>query len=59
MHAHVGPYEALHRTYAVLEQALAAAKLTPTGPARESYETNPEDEPDPQKWVTRIVWPVE
>jgi DNA-binding transcriptional MerR regulator len=58
VHEHVGPYEALPRTYAVLEQALAAAQLRPTGPARESYETNPEEEPDPQQWVTRIVWPV-
>jgi DNA-binding transcriptional MerR regulator len=59
VHRHVGPYERLHETYAGLEQAIEAAALRPTGPARESYETNPEEEPDPQKWVTEIVWPVE
>jgi DNA-binding transcriptional MerR regulator len=59
VYRHVGPYDALHEAYAVLERAMAAAGLTPTGPARESYETNPEEEPDPQKWVTEIVWPVE
>ena len=59
VHRHVGPYERLHETYAVLEQAIAAAGLKPTGPARETYETNPEEEPDPQKWVTEIIWPIE
>jgi DNA-binding transcriptional MerR regulator len=58
VHEHVGPYDALHSTYAALEKAMAAADVHPTGPARESYETNPDEEPDPQKWVTRIVWPV-
>jgi DNA-binding transcriptional MerR regulator len=59
VHRHVGPYEALHDTYAALERAMAAAGLRPCGPATESYETNPEEEPDYQKWVTEIVWPVE
>lgn len=58
VHEHIGPYDALHATYAALERAMATAGLRPTGPAYESYETNPEEEPDPQKWVTRIVWPV-
>lgn len=58
VHEHIGPYDALHSTYAALERAMAAAGLHPTGPSRESYETNPDEEPDPQKWVTRIVWPV-
>jgi DNA-binding transcriptional MerR regulator len=59
VHRHVGPYERLHDTYAALERAMAAAGLRPSGPATESYETNPEEEPDPQKWITEIVWPVE
>lgn len=59
VHEYVGPFEALPETYAALTKAIAAAGLRPTGPARESYETNPEEEPEPQKWVTEIVWPVE
>lgn len=58
VYQHVGPYAELHGTYAALEKAIAAAGLRPTGPARESYETNPEEEPDTSKWVTEIVWPV-
>ena len=59
VHEHVGPMERLHETYSALVQAMAAAGLRATGPARESYETNPEEEPDTEKWVTEIVWPVE
>jgi DNA-binding transcriptional MerR regulator len=59
VHRHVGPYERLHETYAALEQALAAAGTRPSGPAREIYETDPQEEPDPELWVTEIVWPVE
>jgi DNA-binding transcriptional MerR regulator len=59
VHRHVGPYERLHQTYAMLEAALAAAELRPKAPARESYATNPEEEPDAEKWVTEIVWPVD
>lgn len=58
VHRHVGPYTELHGTYAALEKAIAAAGLRPTGPARESYETNPEEEPDTSTWVTEIIWPV-
>lgn len=55
---HVGPFERLHQTYAALEQAIAERGLQPGAPARESYETNPEEEPDPSRWVTEIVWPL-
>jgi len=59
VHVHVGPFDDLPETYAALARAIEAAGLRAKGPARESYETNPEQEPDPRKWVTRIVWPVE
>ena len=58
VHKHIGLFVELHATYAALEKAIAAAGLSPTGPARESYETNPEEEPDSSTWVTEIVWPV-
>lgn len=58
VHRHVGQFERLHQTYAALEQAMAERRLTPSAPARESYETNPEEEPDSSRWVTEIVWPL-
>jgi DNA-binding transcriptional MerR regulator/effector-binding domain-containing protein len=58
VHRHVGRMERLHHTYAALEQAIVVRGLHPTAPARESYETNPEEEPDPSRWVTEIVWPL-
>jgi effector-binding domain-containing protein len=58
VHQHVGPYEGLMETYRELSAAIAAAGLTPSGPARESYDTNPQEQPDPQQWVTSIVWPI-
>jgi DNA-binding transcriptional MerR regulator len=58
VHRHIGPMERLHQTYSALVQAMAAVGLRATAPARESYETNPEEEPDTEKWVTEIVWPV-
>ena len=58
VHRHIGPGENVHQTYALLEHAMAAAGLRPTAPPRESYETDPAEEPDRQKWVTEIVWPV-
>lgn len=59
VHRHIGPGENVHQTYALLERAMAAAGLRPTAPPRESYETDPAQEPDREKWVTEIVWPVE
>jgi AraC family transcriptional regulator len=58
VHRHVGPYETLPQTYEVLSEAIAAAGLATAGAVRESYETNPQEVPDPADWVTEIVWPV-
>jgi effector-binding domain-containing protein len=58
VHRHIGPYELLPQTYEALSAAIAAAGLTPGAPVRESYETNPQEVPDPADWVTEIVWPI-
>lgn len=58
VHHHVGPFDRLHQTYAALEQAMAERGLEPGAAPRESYETNPEEEPDSRRWMTEIVWPL-
>jgi DNA-binding transcriptional MerR regulator len=55
---HRGPYEELPSLYQPLEDWIHEQGLTPRTPIRELYTTNPNDTPDPRKWVTRIAWPV-
>jgi DNA-binding transcriptional MerR regulator/DNA gyrase inhibitor GyrI len=55
---HRGPYEELPTLYQPLEDWIREQGLTPQTPIRELYDTNPNDTPDPQEWVTRIAWPV-
>lgn len=54
---HIGPYDTLEDTYAEIERYMSAANLTPAAVMWENYVTDPEAEPDPQKWQTRICWP--
>ncbi|MDV8008687.1 GyrI-like domain-containing protein [Rhodococcus sp. IEGM 1318] len=56
---HVGPYDAMARTYAELERYCADARLIPSAVMWESYLSDPEAEPDPEKWRTRICWPID
>ncbi len=57
---HHGPYEALEQTYERVLAALAEAGLArrPVG-VWEVYLTDPDSEPDPSRWRTRLVVPVE
>jgi DNA-binding transcriptional MerR regulator len=55
---HVGPYEELGRSYRLMAEAIEANGLEPVGPTREVYETDPEEVPDPNDYVTEIVWPI-
>jgi effector-binding domain-containing protein len=54
---HVGPYDALERTYGTLMAALAAKGLHPAGPMWEIYWSDPETA-DPATWRTEILVPV-
>jgi effector-binding domain-containing protein len=55
---HTGPYDTLERTYTALQEQIKAAGKTPSEMMWEYYLNGPSDEPDPQNWQTRVVWPV-
>lgn len=55
---HRGPYEGLGEAYAALERWIAASNAEPTGAPWESYLTDPGEVPDPNDWLTEVVWPI-
>jgi effector-binding domain-containing protein len=55
---HVGPYEALGRSYRLLTEVLEDSGITPTDAPREIYVSDPEDVADPNDYETLIVWPI-
>lgn len=55
---HKGPYDTLERTYALIIERMSAEGMTPSDTMWEFYLSDPEKEPDPAKWQTRVVWPV-
>lgn len=55
---HVGPYDTIGTTYATLQAWMAEQGLEPADGIRESYLSDPDTEPDPARWETRILWPV-
>lgn len=55
---HVGPFETMEKTYAELQAWMAQNSLEPAAGMWEFYLSDPEAEPDPSKWQTKIVWPI-
>jgi effector-binding domain-containing protein len=55
---HVGPFEAMEKTYAELIAWSQAEGLTLAEGMWESYLSDPSAEPDPSTWRTLIVWPL-
>jgi effector-binding domain-containing protein len=55
---YVGPYDTMDSAYSALERYFAENGLVQGDVMWESYLTDPEEEPDPAKWETRISWPV-
>jgi AraC family transcriptional regulator len=55
---HVGPYDKIVETYKAMEAWMKANGLAPAAHMWETYMTDPQMEPDPSKWVTRLFWPV-
>jgi effector-binding domain-containing protein len=56
---HVGPYDGLPAAYDALAKWIAAEGGMPAGDIWEVYESDPEQEPDPATWRTRVFWPYE
>jgi len=55
---HVGPYEALQKTYEQLMAWSQSEDLTLASGMWKSYLSDPSAEPDPNTWRTVIVWPL-
>jgi DNA-binding transcriptional MerR regulator len=55
---HVGPYRELSRSYRLMSELMEENGLEPAGDPREIYETDPNEVPDPNDYVTLIVWPI-
>ncbi len=56
---HLGPYEAMEPIYAAVFAWIGDHGGTPSGAPWEVYLSDPETQPDPQTWQTRIVQPYQ
>lgn len=56
---HIGSFETLPETYKELEAWLRDRQLDRAEDAWEEYLSDPETDPDPADWQTRIVWPLQ
>lgn len=56
---HIGSFETLADTYRELEAWLRDRQLDRAEHSWEEYLSDPETQPDPQDWETRIVWPLQ
>jgi effector-binding domain-containing protein len=56
---HFGSYDKLMESHSLLEAWIKKQPLKPRGGAWEVYWTDPGLEPNPQKWKTQVLWPVE
>ncbi len=54
---HVGPYDTLPTTYGQVLQRIEEDGRQPSSTMWEYYLSDPETEPDPSTWRTRVVWP--
>lgn len=55
---HEGPYEGLADRWSELTEWLRTHDLSPAGSPWESYVVEDSTEPEPSRWRTEIVWPV-
>jgi effector-binding domain-containing protein len=55
---HVGPMEELSRSYRLMMEAMEEHGLVVAGDPVEWYESNPQEVPDPNDYVTVIEWPI-
>ena len=55
---HRGPCDTLDKTYRVIQERMRVEGFTPSDTMWEYCLSDPEKEPDPTTWQTRVVWPV-
>lgn len=55
---HSGPYEDLEATYGELTRWMLAEGLVASPVMWEEYLAGPGNEPDPARWLTRVVFPL-
>lgn len=55
---HAGPYDTMTETYEDLQSWMSEQGLHPVAGSWEFYLSDPQVEPDPVMWRTRIVWPI-
>ena len=56
---HFGPYDQLGQSHEMVWSQVQESGRTPTGGPIERYITDPEAEPDPSKWHTEILLPLQ
>jgi len=56
---HVGPYDAMDKTYHRMHVWMSTQGLTPAGHMWEVYLSGPDTRPDPSTWRTQVIWPVD
>lgn len=56
---HIGPYEAIGPAYATLCMWMTEHGMRPSDFAWEVYLTSPQSVPDPKKWETLVIQPVQ
>jgi effector-binding domain-containing protein len=54
-----GPYRRLAQARTQLRDWITKQHLVPRGGPIEIYWTDPALEPDPTKWRTQLLWPIE
>ena len=55
---HIGPFEAMEKTYAALQAWMDDHQIQPAAGMWEVYMSDSQTEPDHSKWKTKIVWPI-
>lgn len=58
MTTHFGSYDDMEETYERMRTWMVDHGYEPSPAMWEVYLSGPDDEPDPARWRTRIVWPV-
>jgi effector-binding domain-containing protein len=55
---HLGPYEKLSEAYSAIEGFIKENGLKAAGPPMEIYWSDPQEEKNPSKLQTEVIWPI-